>query len=98
MVYCLTCPKCKNNEDFRKEVTNVVAISSISPLVEEDENYFEDRSDVDIYPFPEETGGTTEIYCNRCDYMLDCGPDCNDEELLIKRFIEKGWLVAVNEN
>jgi predicted nucleic-acid-binding Zn-ribbon protein len=95
MVYCLTCPKCGNKEDFRKEITKVVAISSIYSLVEEGENYFEDRSDVDIYPVPGETGGVVEIYCNKCDYMLDYGSDCNDEGKLIKRFIEKGWLLAV---
>jgi hypothetical protein len=95
--YILTCPKCKNTEDFRKEVQGVVAITTISPIVEDGETYFDDRPDVDvaIYPFPEETGGVVEIYCNKCEFCFHYGPDCNDEGLLINYFIKQNWLKEI---
>jgi len=90
--YTLTCPSCGNTEDFRKQVTSVVAITKICPIVEDGESYFEDRSNVDVYPAPEETGGITEIYCNKCDFFFDYGSPCNKEEFLIEFFMDCGWL------
>ena len=95
--YNLTCPKCKNTQDFRKEVKSVVAITIISPLVEDGEGYFEDISDTDIYPYPEEIGGIIEIYCNKCEFCFYYGPDSNDEHLLIKHFIKKYWLKELDD-
>ena len=88
----LTCPKCGNTEDFRKQVTGIVAITNISPIVEDGDSYFEDRSDVDIYPFPEDMGGITEIYCNKCDFFFDFGSPCNNEMFLVGCFKDYGWL------
>lgn len=94
--YILVCPECHNIEDFRKEVKNIVAITRISPIVED--NYFEDISDSDIYPYPDELSETIEIYCNKCEFCLHYdSPDCNDEEVIIKHFIKQGWLKETGE-
>ena len=84
----ITCPKCKNNSDFRKEYHLCYSWSGIDPDISG--GWIHDDDSWDYFFYNEENKGLL-IKCNVCDYCFNEGEQIPTEEIWIKKAKKLGW-------